>query len=304
MSEAFSPTLKQMRYLTTLRQTNHFGKAADLCHVTQSTLSAGIRELETLLGTQLVERTRRAVRFTPLGERVAAKADDILREANTLVDIVQAAGEPLAGVLKLGVIPTIAPFFLPQALPKLRKEFPQLKLHLREDLSHVVCAGLARGDIDAVLLALPFACGDVEHEVLFDDPFFAAFPHSAADHFPAPTIDATALEQEVLLLLEEGHCLKDHALAACKSAALKADNSILGTSLHTLVQMVDNDLGVTLLPRLAIDGGILDGTSIETKPLAGDAPSRKIGLVWRKESPRAEEFKLLADALRAFGPAV
>lgn len=302
MSEAFSPTLKQMRYLTTLHETHHFGKAADICHVTQSTLSAGIRELETLLGTQLVERTRRAVRFTPLGERVVSKAQDILSEANTLVDIVQAAGAPLTSTLKMGVIPTIAPFFLPQALPKLRKRFPELKLYLREDLSQVVCGGLARGELDVVLLALPYSCGEVEQDVLFDDPFVAAFPASAADHFPSPSINAAQLEREILLLLEEGHCLKEHALAACQSAALKADSSILGTSLHTLVQMVDNDLGVTLLPQLAVTGGILEGTDIQTKPLSGDAPSRKIGLVWRKDSPRAEEFNVLADALREFAP--
>lgn len=302
MSDAFSPTLKQMRYLTTLYETHHFGKAADLCHVTQSTLSAGIRELETLLGTQLVERTRRAVRFTPLGERVVAKAVDILREANTLVDIVQAAGNPLSSTIKMGVIPTIAPFFLPQALPKLRKRFPKLKLYLREDLSQVVCSGLSRGELDVILLALPFACGDVDQQVLFEDPFHAAFPEVAADHFPAKTINASDLESEVLLLLEEGHCLKDHALAACQSAALKADNSILGTSLHTLVQMVDNELGVTLLPQLAISGGILEGTNIQTKPLSGDAPTRKIGLVWRKDSPRVAEFKVLGEALKEFAP--
>ncbi|MGD1955772.1 MAG: LysR substrate-binding domain-containing protein [Sphingomonadales bacterium] len=298
MSDAFSPTLKQLRYLTTLHQTHHFGKAADICHVTQSTLSAGIRELETLLGTQLVERTRRAVRFTPLGERVVEKAFDIIREANTLVDIVQSSGKPLTSTVRMGVIPTIAPFFLPQALPKLRKQFPQLKLYLREDLSQVVCAGLARGELDVILLALPFHCGEVEEEILFEDPFFAAFPTAAADHFPAATIEAAALEREQLLLLEEGHCLKDHALAACQSASLKPDQSILGTSLHTLVQMVDNDLGVTLLPKLAIDGGILEGTDIGTKPLAGDAPARKIGLIWRKGSPRQAEFKVLAEALR------
>ncbi|MEM7569262.1 MAG: hydrogen peroxide-inducible genes activator [Pseudomonadota bacterium] len=300
MSDAFSPTLKQLRYLTALHETHHFGRAADICHVTQSTLSAGIRELETLLGTQLVERTRRAVRFTPLGERVVVKAQDIISEANTLVDIVQSAGTPLSGPLKMGVIPTIAPFFLPQALPKLRKQFPQLKLFLREDLSNVVCAGLARGELDVVLLALPFHCGEVTEEVLFEDPFFAAYPHSAAGHFPANDVEAAQLERETLLLLEEGHCLKDHALAACQTAALKPDQSILGTSLHTLVQMVDNELGVTLLPQLAIDGGILEGTDIETKPLAGDAPARKIGLIWRKDSPREEEFKVLADALRDF----
>jgi LysR family hydrogen peroxide-inducible transcriptional activator len=302
MSDAFTPTLKQMRYLITLHETHHFGKAAEICHVTQSTLSAGIRELETLLGTQLVERTRRAVRFTPLGERVVAKAHDILREAHTLVDIVQAAGNPLSSALKMGVIPTIAPFFLPQALPRLRKRFPALKLYLREDLSQVVCGGLGRGELDVVLLALPFTCGDVDQEVLFEDPFYAAFPPTVSDHFPAPSVDASDLEREVLLLLEEGHCLKDHALAACQSAALKADNSILGTSLHTLVQMVDNDLGVTLLPKLAIDGGILEGTDVQTKPLSGNAPARKIGLVWRKDSPRVEEFKVLADALREFAP--
>ncbi|GAB4136932.1 MAG: hydrogen peroxide-inducible genes activator [Sphingomonadales bacterium] len=298
------PTLRQLRYLTALFESGHFGKAAKACHVTQSTLSTGLRELEALLGASLVERTKRAVRFTPLGERVAAKAYEVLRQADELVDLVTAAGEPLASELRMGVIPTIAPFYLPKVLPALRAAYPKLKLYLKEDMSHVICEGLNRGQLDVLLLALPYACGDVETAHLFNDPFYAGFrpedmPEAAAA--PQTPVSPAALTQHRLLLLEEGHCLKDHALAACAHPALSPDEAILGTSLHTLVQMVDNHLGVTLLPKLAIDGGILQGTGLVVRPLAGSTPYREIGLIWRQGSPRAAEYHLLADFLRKLG---
>lgn len=298
--DAIAPTLRQLRYLTALYETGHFGRAAQACHVTQSTLSSGIRELETLLDTSLVERSKRMVRFTPLGERVAHKAYDVLRQADELVDLVSASGTPLSSTLRMGVIPTIAPFYLPKVLPALRATYPNLKLYLKEDMSHIVCDALARGQLDVVLLALPFSCGDVEEAHLFNDPFYAAYRPEEKEslHFIKKSVDPTALTHQKLLLLEEGHCLKDHALAACGHPQLRSDGSLLGTSLHTLVQMVDNRLGITLLPKLAIDGGILDGTKLDVSPLAGSTPYREIGLVWRKNSPRGEEFQLLAEFLK------
>lgn len=298
--EAIAPTLRQLRYLTALYETGHFGRAAQACHVTQSTLSSGIRELETLLDTSLVERSKRMVRFTPLGERVAHKAYEVLRQADELVDLVSASGTPLSSSLRMGVIPTIAPFYLPKVLPALRASYPNLKLYLKEDMSHIVCDALSRGQLDVVLLALPFACGEVEEEHLFNDPFYAAYRPEEKDglEFNKKAVEPGSLAKKRLLLLEEGHCLKDHALAACGHPQLRSDGSLLGTSLHTLVQMVDNRLGVTLLPKIAIDGGILDGTKLEISPLAGSTPYREIGLVWRKNSPRRDEFLLLAEFLK------
>ncbi len=292
----FLPTLKQLQYLVALKEHLHFGKAAQACFVTQSTLSAGIRELESLIDLTLVERTRRVVRFTAVGNRIVEKARRILREAEELSDMARAAGEPLSGELRMGVIPTIAPFLLPRILPRLRDDWPDLKLFLREETSAAACDSLARGNLDCVLLALPFGCGDVEAELLFDDRLYIAYPGNEA----VPDIATPdTLMQSRLLLLEDGHCLKDHALSACNRPELRAEAAMLGTSLHTLVQMVDNGLGVTMLPKMAIDAGILNGTSITTRPLSADHPSRGIALVWRKASPRAKEFALFAGVLRA-----
>src|ERR671912_2069734 len=170
------PTIKQLQYLVALRQHGHFGKAADSCFVTQSTLSAGLRDLEALLGVTLVERTRRVVRFTALGEKVADKAVRVLREAEELAELARAEGKPLHGELRMGVIPTIAPFLLPAMLPRLRNQWPNLKLYLREETSQAACDALHRGQLDCVLLALPYACGDVERVDLFEDRFLVAFP--------------------------------------------------------------------------------------------------------------------------------
>ena len=293
---SYLPTIKQLQYLVALQQHGHFGKAATACYVTQSTLSAGLRELETLIGATLVERNQRVLRFTALGERIVDKARRVVREVEELGDMVRAAGKPLSGELRMSVIPTIAPFLLPQILPNLRKDWPELKLYLREETSAAACESLARGRSDCVLLALPYACGDVETNALFDDRLFLAFPGSEVH--PA-TVTAAAIDEGRLLLLEDGHCLKDHALSACNRPELRAEAAMLGTSLHTLVQMVDNDLGVTLLPEMAITAGILNGTNVEARPLDADHPSRTIALAWRRGSPRFKEFELLTEVLRA-----
>ncbi len=293
----YHPTIRQLHYLVALHRTGHFGKAADECHVSQSTLSAGVRELETLLSATLVERNRRVVRFTTLGEAVVKRAWRLLAEADAIAELARSAGRPLSSDLRLGVIPTIAPFLLPRLLPALRRQLPDLKLFLREEQSAAACEALARGHLDCLLLALPYACGDIESEILFEDPIRLAF--HASDFPDAPDIvDPGRIDEARLLLLEEGHCLKDHALAACNRATFRPDQSVLGTSLHTLVQMVDNRIGLTLLPQMAIDSGILAQTHIKTRPLASPDARRTIALVWRPSSPRAGEYRLFAQILR------
>ncbi len=295
----YLPTLKQLQYLVALKDQGHFGRAAESCYVTQSTLSAGIRELETLIGVTLVERTRRVVRFTPLGDRIAEKARRVLREADELADLARAAGKPLSGELRLGVIPTIAPFLLPILLPRLRERFPDLRLFLREETSQAACDSLHRGQLDCVLLALPYGCGEVEAEELFRDRLWVAFPPDAppAEEAGAEEVTADAIDERRLLLLEDGHCLKDHALAACNRPELRAEAAMLGTSLHTLVQMVGNGLGQTLVPEMAVNAGILNGTGVTARPLTAAHAHRRIALIWRKGSPRDKEFRLLADAI-------
>ncbi|MFC3580358.1 hydrogen peroxide-inducible genes activator [Sphingomonas hylomeconis] len=292
----YLPTLKQLQYLVALKDAGHFGRAAEACFVTQSTLSAGIRELETLIGVVLVERTRRVVRFTPLGDRIADKARIVLREADELGDMARAAGRPLSGDMRMSVIPTIAPFMLPRILPRLRTNYPELKLFLREEPSGAACEGLHNGRTDCVLLALPYACGDVASALLFEDALFVAGTAAELGE-DAPAIRARDIDETRLLLLEDGHCLKDHALAACNRPEMRAEATMLGTSLHTIVQMVDNGLGVTLLPEMALKAGILDHTGLTARPLDADSPSRQIALVWRRASPREKDFQLLAQVL-------
>ena len=233
------------------------------------------------------------MRFTPLGSRIADKALRVLRESEELADLARAEGQPLTGELRLGVIPTIAPFLLPAMLPLLRRQWPDLRLFLREETSQAACGALRQGQLDCVLLAMPFACGEVDSATLFDDRLFVAFPAGEApDEGP---VDPGAIDETRLLMLEDGHCLKDHALAACNRPELRAGAAMLGTSLHTLIQMVDNGLGLTFVPAMAIEAGILEGTRIKSRPLKSG--SRRIALVWRRSSPREEEFRMLADSL-------
>lgn len=294
---SYLPTLKQLQYLVALQEHGHFGRAAEACFVTQSTLSAGIKELEALLDIVLVERTRRVVRFTELGNAMVEKAHRILREAEELSEMARSAGKPLAGDIRMSVIPTIAPFLLPRLLPKLRQDRPELKLYLKEEPSQAACDSLHHGQVDCVLLAQPFPCGDVESASLFSDEILIAFPKNDPRD-PPKIVDPAIIDENQLLLLEDGHCLKDHALAACNRPELRASARMMGTSLHTLVQMVDNSLGLTLLPKMAIDSGILDRTDIVARPLKSDHAYRDIALIWRKNSPRREEFKLLASIMK------
>ncbi len=292
------PTLRQLRYLVAVVERCHFGQAAEACLVSQSTLSAAIQELEDLLGAPLLERSRRLVVATPLGREIAARAQALLEGAEDLVDVARTARDPMAGPLRLGVIPTIGPFLLPRVMPGLRTAFPQLKLYLREDQSARLLAQLGAGELDALILALPYPMAEVEAVEIAQDPFWLVFPpgHRLNGATAARPSDM-ALED--LLLLEDGHCLRDHALAACMQEGPRRNTAFQGTSLHTLVQMVANGLGVTLLPQMALEAGILRGLDLKALPVAAAAPFRRIGLAWRRTSGRKETFRRLAAALRA-----
>ena len=285
------PTLRQLRYLVAVVDRCHFGQAAAACTVSQSTLSASIQELEELLGAPLLERTKRSVVPTALGRNVADRARGLLKGAEDLMDAGLAARDPLSGPLHLGVIPTIGPFLLPRAMPRLRESFPKLQLYLREDQTARLLERLDSGELDAVLLALPYALGDLEVMDLGEDRFSIVYP---AGHVPASSI-----ADENLLLLEDGHCLRDQALAACELEGARRNAGFNGTSLHTLAQMVANGLGVTLMPQMALDAGILRGLDVTVRPLTGAVPHRRIGLVWRRSSARAETFRALGGALKA-----
>ena len=294
----YMPTIKQLQYLVALHEHGHFGRAATASFVSQSTLSSGIRELESLLGVTLVERSRRVVRFTALGNQVVEKAHRILRETEELSELVQASGKPLAGKLRMSVIPTIAPFMLPKMLPRLRRERSELELFLLEETSQDAIESLHHGRVDCVLLALPYDTGDVASAHIADDRLFVAFPKDDPRD-PPEVMTPAMIDEGRLLMLEDGHCLKEHTLAACNRPELRDAATMIGTSLHTLVQMVDNDLGLTIVPEMAIEAGILDGTTVSARPLKAANANREIALIWRKNSPREADFELLAEELRA-----
>jgi LysR family hydrogen peroxide-inducible transcriptional activator len=290
------PTLRQLRHLVALADHGHFGRAAASAAVTQSTLSASIKELEAVLEAALVDRTRRQVVLTPLGRQTVERARRILADTEALALAARAQREPLTGTLRMGVIPTIGPYLLPAVLPGLRRSYRELQLYLVEDLTPRLLEQLHAGQLDVVLLALPYDCGNVESATLFDDRFLLALP---PDHPLAKErrIDPERLRSEEVLLLRDGHCLREHALSVCNLTDRRRTEAFEATSLPTLVQMVDNGLGITPLPELAVDAGLLRGTSLVTRPLAAEEPGREIALVWRRGTGRRQEFLLLAKEL-------
>jgi LysR family hydrogen peroxide-inducible transcriptional activator len=290
------PTTKQLRYFVALDQYEHFGKAADACFVSQPAFSVAIKELESTLNIQLVDRTNKNVTVTALGRDIARQARLVLRELEDLVDIAKGNQQPLTGQLKLGVIPTIAPFLLPRLLPALRKAYPDLKLHLKEDLTERVYDRLMDGELDIILIALPYELRNTADMVLFDDRFYLAYHHKSAFINPAH-YSVSDMPSDSILLLEDGHCLRDHALSACNIKNADKVSNITATSLLTLVQMVDADLGITYLPEMAVHSQLLKNTRIKT--MAMDAGStRQIGLVWRKSSTRQDEFSMLGEFIK------
>lgn len=293
------PSLRQLRYLVALAEHQNFSRAAQACLATQSTLSASLMDLEGLLGVTLVERTRRKVLITPLGQNVVDRARHILDQAEGIYDLAQAAKDaPLSGTVRLGVIPTIAPFILPKALPQLRATYPQLALYLREDLTARLLDRLAAGELDVALIALPYLLEGFETFDLAEDGFvFACAPNHPLAH--AAAIAPDDLARTEVIMLEEGHCLRDHALAACPLSMVRSKQSLAATSLGTLVQMVSNGLGATLLPNIAVAAGILNGTDLVTRPLLGSTVTRTLALAWRQSSVRKGEYRVLGEALRA-----
>lgn len=295
------PSPQQLRYLVALADHGHFGRAAGACGVTQSTLSAGLIALERQLDAGLLERsaaTKRPV-FTPLGLELVARARAALAALEAMTETAAAARDPLTGPLRLGIIPTIGPFLLPRLMPALRAAYPRLRLWLREDLTDRLVAGLEAGRLDLLLLALPCA-GALETLALAEDPFSVVLPQG--HHLAArDSVAVEALGAERLLLLEDGHCLRAHAEAACGlPRGIAASDGFAATSLHTLVQMVAGDLGVTLLPSLAIRGGVLGGAPVAVRRLEGAAaPARMLALAWRPKSPRAAEFRGLGPTIAA-----
>jgi LysR family hydrogen peroxide-inducible transcriptional activator len=281
-------SLRQLRYFDALAQSLHFGRAAEQCAVTQPALSMQIQELEKELGTVLIERTRSGTKLTPEGEEIARRVAAILASVRDLADYAQHCGQVLSGHLRLGVIPTIAPYILPKLLPDLRCAYPALDLHLREAQTSYVLADLASGRLDAVLLSLPIAEPEIETQELFDDAFMLAMPSGRL--VPAKAVATPALfEHERLLLLEEGHCLRDQALSFCNLKQVQNLDTLGTTSLSTLVQMVANGFGVTLLPEMSLETEARR-SDIRLLKFAPPIPSRKIGLAWRQSSPRKRDF--------------
>lgn len=289
------PSLKQLEYLVALANTEHFAKAAERCNITPSTLSAGIRELENVLGVLLAERTKRHVLMTPVGLEIAARGRLLLRDAEDVMALAASNREPLTGELKLGVIPTISPFLLPRVLPALNSQYPALRLYLREEQTASLLTRLHSGEIDVALIAMPYDIQGFASRILFEDEFkFACNQgHPLARK---KMVSINDLADQPLLLLEEGHCLRGHALDACQLRYRQERLQFEASSLHTLVQMVAAGIGVTLLPQLAVDAQITRGTRIRLVPMSR-VSSREIGLVWRHSSLRAQEFEALGTAL-------
>ena len=285
------PTVKQLRYFVALADFKHFGRAAAQCFVSQSAFSIAIQELETLLGANLVDRTNRRVTITATGREVASLARLCLQDLTALVEHARGNSQPLQGPLQLGIIPTIAPFLLPRVLPALRRSFPELKLFLHEDLTERLHQQLLEGELDVALLALPYDLTGVEQLPLFNDRFRLAARLNTKLVEPA-SYRANRLNEGSVLLLREGHCMRDHAIEACKLRDTRKTSRFSASSLLTLIEMVDADLGVTFLPEMAEGSALLQNTQVRTYPLS-DKSYRTVALIWRRGSPRADEFRTL-----------
>ena len=287
------PTFKQLRYFVALVEQKHFGRAAAQCFVSQSAFSIAIQELEAVLGANLVDRTNRRVTITAIGQEVAVLAKLCHQDLTALVELARGQSRPLHGTLQLGIIPTIAPFLLPRVLPALRKSYPELRLFLHEDVTERLHQQLVEGALDAVLLALPYDLTGVETLDLFDDKFRLAARTGTTlvdpQHYRFNRLHAGSV-----LLLREGHCLREHAIEACKIRDSTKTSRFSASSLLTLIEMVDADLGITFLPEMAVGSALLQGTQVKTYPL-GDKSYRTVALAWRRGSSRGREFRELGE---------
>jgi len=291
------PSFQQLRFLCALAERCHFGKAAECCAVTQSTLSGGIKELEARLGVALFERTHRHVMLTPLGKQIAASAQNLLVAAEELVGMARNAQEPLSGPLRFGVIPTIGPYVLPSVLPRLGAALPRLQLFVREDRTSTLLDKLAAGELDILLLAMPYDLGDVETMAIVDDPIVVAMPRN----HPLGRrnlVDRDDLAQQQLLMMEDGHCLRTHSLQACQIVDPVRNETFQATTLRTLVQMVAAGLGITLMPQIAVESELASTHDVVIRPLAPEQPFRTLVLAWRQTSSRGAEFRTLGQLIR------
>lgn len=286
-------TLKQLKYFDAVAQEQHFGRAAELCAISQPALSMQIKELEAQLGVKLFERAARQARLTGFGEEFAIKAREILRGAKELEELARRSLSQPFAKLRLGVIPTIAPYLLPRIITRLSDAYPGLDLHVRETLTSKLLEEVEAGRIDAALLALPVSERNFEERPLFEEPFVLVRPKSLEG---TPVPDAQGLSQMRLLLLEEGHCFRDQALSFCSMSQLRPRESFDASSLSTLVQMVGAGMGVTLLPEMAIDVEA-SGANVSIARFASREPSRQIGLVWRKSSPIVSQLEQIATLI-------
>ncbi|MCG8426696.1 MAG: hydrogen peroxide-inducible genes activator [Chromatiales bacterium] len=292
------PTPKQLLYFTAVAELQHFGRAAERCFVTHSTLSAGIQELEYLLDTVLFERSKRQVILTAKGAELLVQAQRILAMSKEFVETAKSDGTPLSGSLRMGVIPTIGPFLLPRVLPVIRQRYPSLELLLVEDRTASLVDKLNRGELEAAIIAFPYDVGQLEQELFWQEDFVLVLPrqHRLARE---QSLATASLPGNELLLLEEGHCLTDHALGVCHLQQLKGKTAFQGTSLYTLLEMVAGGLGMTFVPQMALGEDLNSSKEIALVPLAEPGPHRQIGIIWRRTYYRKTDLRLLAKEMRA-----
>jgi len=291
----YRPSLRQLTYLIAIHEHGSFIAAAEECAVTQSTLSAGIKELENILKQKLVIRSRKQASLTPFGLEVVESAKKILSDTDNIVARSKLLSEPLSGPLRLGIIPTIAPYMLPDILPKLTESFPKLELQLHEDMTGRLLKSLEKSQIDLALLAFPYNTPGLTQHILFEEKFYAATGENAGP--AADSINIKDLNPDELLLLEDGHCLTDHALLACDLQRPKQRKTFSATSLPTLIQMVRAGFGITLLPEMSCNNNMLTN-NIRLLPFKDKhPPTRKIGLCWNKNDPRRRDYETLAKSL-------
>lgn len=293
----YLPSIRQLQYFLAVLELRHFGQAAERCFVTQSTLSVGVQELENLLGAQLFERNKRKVMPTPLALALAEKARQIIEISEAMAQ--QAHGEKgvLVGTMRLGVIPTIGPFLLPRVLPGIRQQYPELKLQLVEDQTARLIERLNNGQLDCAILALPYELGALEFETFLHEIFYVAFP-SGHGLSLGGAIPSAELPMDEIMLLEEGHCMRDHALGACHTKKMQRNATVQGTSLYTMIEMVAGGQGITFIPEMAVESALVQQSDICLRPLAEQAPHREIALVWRPTYHRKDEMALLAEEMR------
>ena len=292
-------TLTELRYIVTLAQEQHFGHAAERCHVSQPTLSVGVKKLEEELGVMIFERSKSAVRVTPIGERIVAQAQKVLEEALAIRELATAGKNQLAAPLKVGAIYTIGPYLFPHLVPQLHRVAPEMPLYIEENFTHVLRDKLRNGELDAIIIALPFQEPDVLTKPLYDEPFYVLMP---ADHpwTAKETIDAEMLNDKSLLLLGEGHCFRDQVLEACpttRKGEAPSHTTVESSSLETIRHMVASGLGVSILPLSAVESHHYSPGVLETRPLTPPVPFRTVAIAWRASFPRPKAIEILADSI-------